>query len=69
MYSIQTDVSFSLSTGVVQRSRPRDSGWNAQCEPEKYRDLVVKVAGYHACFVDLHKEVQDSIIDRTEHGI
>jgi formate C-acetyltransferase len=41
----------------------------AQKEPDKYRDLVVKVAGYNACFVDLYKELQDSIIARTEHGL
>ena len=41
----------------------------AQKEPEKYHDLVVKVAGYNARFVDLHKDVQDSIIARTEHGL
>jgi formate C-acetyltransferase len=41
----------------------------AQVEPEKYRDLVVKVAGYNARFVDLHKELQDSIIARTEHRL
>jgi formate C-acetyltransferase len=41
----------------------------AQKEPENYRDLVVKVAGYNARFVDLHREVQDSIIARTEHGL
>ncbi|KKN03444.1 hypothetical protein LCGC14_1107650 [marine sediment metagenome] len=41
----------------------------AQLEPEKFKDLVVKVAGYNARFVDLHKLVQDSIIARTEHGL
>lgn len=41
----------------------------AQKEPAKYKDLVVKVAGYNARFVDLHKELQDSIIARTEHGL
>ena len=41
----------------------------AQKEPEKYKDLVVKMAGYNARFVDLHKLVQDSIIARTEHGL
>jgi len=38
----------------------------AQKEPEKYRDLVVRVAGYTAFFVDLNKATQDDIIDRTE---
>ena len=41
----------------------------AQKEPEEYRDLTVKVAGWNAYFVQLTKEVQDSIIGRTEHGI
>lgn len=41
----------------------------AQKEPEKYKDLVVRVAGYSAQFVVLAKEVQDNIIDRTEHEI
>ncbi len=41
----------------------------AQREPDKYKDLVVKVAGYNARFVDLHKDVQDNIIARTEHGL
>ena len=40
----------------------------AQKEPDKYKDLVVKVAGYSALFVELYKELQDSIIARTEHG-
>jgi len=41
----------------------------AQREPEKYNDLTVKVAGYNARFVDLHQELQDDIIARTEHGL
>jgi len=36
----------------------------AQKNPEKYRHLVVRVAGYSAYFVDLPKEVQDEIIRR-----
>ncbi|WP_315078860.1 glycyl radical protein [uncultured Clostridium sp.] len=41
----------------------------AQREPEKYKNLVVRVAGYSAQFVVLAKEVQDNIIDRTEQSI
>ena len=40
---------------------------NAQKEPEKYRDLIVRVAGYSDHFVDIGKELQDEIISRTEH--
>ncbi len=38
---------------------------NAQNHPEEYRDLIVRVAGYSAFFVELCKEVQDEIISRT----
>jgi len=41
----------------------------AQKEPEEYRDLMVKVAGWNAYFAQLTKEVQDSIIVRTAHGL
>ena len=38
----------------------------AQREPQAYRDLVVRVAGYTAFFVDLNRELQNDIIERTE---
>ena len=41
----------------------------AQQEPEKYADLVVRFAGYSSYFVQLTKQVQDSIIARTEQGL
>lgn len=40
----------------------------AKNEPEKYRDLIVRVAGYSDYFVDLTDELQDEIIKRTEHA-
>ncbi len=39
---------------------------DAQKNPEKYQDLVIRVAGYTAPFVSLNKMIQDSIIARTE---
>jgi pyruvate formate-lyase/glycerol dehydratase family glycyl radical enzyme len=36
----------------------------AQEHPEQYRDLVVRVAGYSAFFVDLSRAAQDAIIQR-----
>ena len=39
----------------------------AQANPEKYRDLIVRVAGYSDYFCDLGKTLQDEIIARTEH--
>ena len=38
---------------------------DAQKHPEKYRDLVVRVAGFSAFFTKLHKGVQNEIIERT----
>jgi len=38
---------------------------DAQKHPENYRDLIVRVAGYSAFFVELCKDVQDEIISRT----
>jgi len=40
----------------------------AQSHPEKYRDLIVRVAGYSDYFVDLGPELQEEIIRRTEHA-
>lgn len=44
-----------------------DTLHNAQKHPEKYRDLMVRVAGYSDYFVDLSIELQNEIIKRTEH--
>jgi pyruvate formate-lyase/glycerol dehydratase family glycyl radical enzyme len=46
----------------------KDTLLEAQRHPEEHRDLVVRVAGYSAYFVQLTKAVQDEIINRTEHG-
>ncbi len=42
---------------------------DAQKHPENYKDLVVRVVGYSAFFVELDKMVQDDIISRTEFGV
>jgi formate C-acetyltransferase len=39
----------------------------ARENPEEYRSLIVRVAGYSDYFVDLTRELQDEIIQRTEH--
>ncbi|MEI8199652.1 MAG: glycyl radical protein [Eubacteriales bacterium] len=41
----------------------------AQKEPQKYRDLIVRVAGYSAFFSVLSPETQNDIIERTEHTL
>ncbi|MBK7630305.1 MAG: glycyl radical protein [Ignavibacteriales bacterium] len=40
----------------------------AQKEPENYRDLIVRVAGYSDYFVNLGIDLQEEIIHRTEHS-
>jgi pyruvate formate-lyase/glycerol dehydratase family glycyl radical enzyme len=40
----------------------------AQKDPQAYRSLIVRVAGYSDYFVTLSKDVQDEIIMRTAHG-
>jgi formate C-acetyltransferase len=41
----------------------------AQKQPEQYRDLVVKVAGYSAYFTQLIKPLQEGLIARTQHTL
>ncbi len=40
----------------------------AQANPEQYRSLIVRVAGYSDYFCDLSKQLQDEIITRTAYG-
>lgn len=51
-----------MQFNVVSRETLRD----AQAHPEKYKSLVVRVAGYSALFTTLSKSLQDDIIRRTE---
>jgi len=46
----------------------RDTLIAAKKDPEKYRNLIVRIAGYSAYFVDLSPDLQDDLIARTEHG-
>ena len=47
----------------------RDTLIAAREDPGKYRDLLVRVAGYSAYFVDLSTQLQDEIIKRTAHSL
>ena len=53
---------FHVQYNVVSR----DTLIEAQKNPEEYRDLIVRVAGYSAFFNVLSKQTQDDIIERTE---
>ncbi len=46
----------------------RETLINAQKNPDEYRDLIVRVAGYSDHFRNLSKALQDEIIERTEQG-
>lgn len=50
-----------LMVTVVDHGQLED----AQKHPEKYPDLIVRVAGYSAVFVNLTKDVQDELLSRT----
>jgi len=52
-------VQFNVVTAATLRA--------AQADPDKYRDLIVRVAGYSDYFCDLTRALQDEIIARTEH--
>jgi formate C-acetyltransferase len=53
-----------IQFNVVTADTLRD----AQKNPEKYRDLIVRVAGYSDYFNDLGEALQDEIIRRTEQS-
>lgn len=47
----------------------RETLIDAQKNPEKHRDLIVRVAGYSAFFNVLSRATQDDIIERTEQTL
>jgi pyruvate formate-lyase/glycerol dehydratase family glycyl radical enzyme len=38
-------------------------------DPEAHRDLLVRISGYNAYFVELNHDIQQEVIERTEHGL
>ena len=50
---------------VVSSKTMRD----AQENPDEYRNLVVRIAGYSAYFVELSHDCQEDLISRTENNI
>ncbi len=53
---------FHVQFNIVDVKTLRD----AQKHPEKYRDMLVRVATYSAKFVELSPRMQEDIIARTE---
>jgi pyruvate-formate lyase len=54
---------FELQINVVGSETLRD----AQAHPDLYKDLLVRVAGYSDYFVHLNRNMQEEVIQRTEH--
>ena len=42
---------------------------DAQAHPEMHKDLIVRVGGFSAYYIQLTREVQDDIIARTEQNL
>lgn len=53
------EVQFNVINGETMKA--------AQKKPEEYGDLIVRIAGYSARFVELSEELQNDIIARAEH--
>ena len=59
---------FGMDTHHVQFNVvSADTLREAQTDPESHRNLIVRVAGYSDYFCDISRELQDEIIERTEH--
>ena len=55
------EVQFNVVNGDILRK--------AQKNPENYHNLVVRIAGFSAYFVDMTPAMQEDIISRAEHTI
>jgi formate C-acetyltransferase/4-hydroxyphenylacetate decarboxylase large subunit len=55
---------YHVQFNIVDSNMLRD----AQSRPESYRDLMVRVAGFSAYWVELGKPIQDEVIARTEYN-
>jgi formate C-acetyltransferase len=49
-----------MTTGTLKK---------AQQNPDEYRDLMVRISGYNAYFVELNEDIQQEIIERMEHNL
>ncbi len=54
-----------IQISVLDSKELRD----AQKEPDKHKDLIVRIGGYSEYFNLLDKDLQESVIERTEHGL
>ena len=61
LIALLKETSIDATIGMLDMMRA------AQKEPEKYRDLVVRIAGYSAYFIELGTDLQNDIISRNEN--
>ena len=54
-----------IQYNMVDTNELRD----AKINPEKHRDLIVRIGGFSAYFTQLSPEIQDDVINRNEHSI
>jgi 4-hydroxyphenylacetate decarboxylase large subunit len=54
---------FHIQFNIVDSKMLKD----AQAHPEKYRGLLVRIAGFTQYWVEIGKQIQDEIIARTEY--
>lgn len=54
---------------IQVNSVPSEVLRDAQMHPERHKDLLIRVAGYSAFFVELCPESQNDIIDRSEYAL
>jgi len=54
-----------MQFNVVSTETLRD----AMAHPEAYRNLMVRISGYNAYFVELDRDLQLELIERTEHAL
>jgi pyruvate-formate lyase len=54
---------------IQVNSVPTEVLRDAQAHPEQHKDLLIRVAGYSAFFVELCPESQNDIINRSEYVV
>ena len=55
----------ALQINIINSETLRD----AQSNPDKYSNLLIRVTGYNAYFTQIGRELQEEIITRTEHNL
>ncbi|MFW9955007.1 MAG: pyruvate formate lyase family protein [Candidatus Thorarchaeota archaeon] len=55
----------ALQINIIDSKTLRD----AQANPDRYSNLLVRVTGYNAFFTQIGRELQEEIISRTEHNL